>query len=114
MTFIRFSNSSALAPFVGRIVEELDDLPAQPLVARFVEELAVPVLLDVEAADIERWYGQRELLRREPREVQRERVRHRRHQVGARNDDRDAQEMRRVQRDFAPDLLALEQLLEQL
>ena len=77
-------------------------------------ELAVPVLLDVEARDVERRHGDRELLRRKPREVKGQRVGHRRHQIGARDDDRDAEEMRRVQRDLAADLLALEQLFEQL
>ena len=41
-------------------------------------------------------------------------MRHRRDEVGARHDHRDAEEVRRMQCDLAPDPLALQQLLEQL
>src|SRR5687768_3766287 len=99
MTFIRNSNSGALAPLVGRVVEDLRHQPADPAVARVGVEPAVPVLLAVEAADVDgrRRYG--ELLRREPGEVKRERAWQRGERVGVRHDGRDAEEVRRVRRD---------------
>ena len=71
----------------------------------------MPMLFQVEAGDIERRPCDHEI-RRQAREIQGERMRHRCHQIRARDDHGQAQEMRREQNDLARNLLALQNPLE--
>ncbi|KGD49405.1 hypothetical protein DP43_3671 [Burkholderia pseudomallei] len=90
---VRGRRSPSLRPFVERIVEQLGDDAAQPRDARIVMELAMPMLLQIEARQ-----RQRRLDERDRRMLGRiriaDRMRHRRDQVGAAQDERQAHEMR--------------------